>query len=566
MLRKLAGAVVLLTFPLAVAAAERVLQFHSQIRIEKSGELGVIETIQVEVEGRQIRRGILRDFPTEYRDRAGNLVRVPLEVLSVKRDGRLETFALERMANGTRIRIGDGNVMLPHGPHTYELTYRTGRQVGFFADFDEVYWNVNGNGWTFAFDKLSAEVRLPADPPQHTLKAEAFTGPAGAKGQDYVTLVGEGRAFFRTTRALNAGEGLTLVFSFPKGIVAPPSLQQKVAWFLKDNTATAAGLVGLLALVLFLYWRWTLVGRDPRAGPRFPRYEPPPGIGAAGARFVHKMAYDDKCFAAGLLGLGQRGVLTISERSGDYDIARTGKTVEWLPGEKPLLGLVPAERALHIGKTHDPAVQAARAEVEKLLILHFEPKLFSRNRGSLFAGVALAALTLAAMYGLEAPDVHLGALFAAMAVPLYCFSKWLPAYSVQGRKLEDHIEGLRQYLAVAEADDLRRMKAPPQTKEEFARLLPYAVALDVEKTWAERFAKTLGAAAVTAAVADYYSTDSGGGLFDRDGSRGFASSLSDLGGTISSASTPPGSSSGSSDSGGGGSSGGGGGGGGGSGW
>jgi hypothetical protein len=49
---------------------------------------------------------------------------------------------------------------------------------------------------------------------------------------------------------------------------------------------------------------------------------------------------------------------------------------------------------------------------------------------------------------------------------------------------------------VAEGDDLARMKMPPRTKEEFAKFLPYAVALGVEKTWADAFAKVLGAAAL----------------------------------------------------------------------
>jgi len=154
----------------------------------------------------------------------------------------------------------------------------------------------------------------------------------------------------------------------------------------------------------------------------------------------------------------------------------------------------------------------------------------------------------------------------AMVAILFLFKQWLPAYSVEGRKLEDAIVGLRQYLSIAEADELKRYKAPPQTAEEFAKFLPYAVALDVEKTWADRFAVTLGAAAVSAAVSSYYSSDRGGGLFDRDGIHGFTSSLSGLGDTVSSAATAPGSSSGSSSGGGGGSSGGGGGGGGGSGW
>lgn len=123
---------------------------------------------------------------------------------------------------------------------------------------------------------------------------------------------------------------------------------------------------------------------------------------------------------------------------------------------------------------------------------------------------------------------------------------------------------MRQYLSVAEAEDLKRMKAPPQTPQEFARHLPYAVALGVEAAWAQRFATLLGASAIAAAVTDYYSSDRGA-----DGVRDLGGTSDSLGSAISSAATPPGSSSGFSDSGGSsdsGSSGGGGGGGGGSGW
>jgi uncharacterized membrane protein len=168
------------------------------------------------------------------------------------------------------------------------------------------------------------------------------------------------------------------------------------------------------------------------------------------------------------------------------------------------------------------------------------------------------------MLVLEAPPPATAAAVAAMLLMLFLFKRWLPAYSVTGRKLQDHIEGLRQYLSVAEAEDLARLKAPPQTAQEFAKFLPYAVALDVEKTWADRFAATLGAAAVTAAVADWYWSDSG---HDGGFGSGIGSLSSGLADTVSAASTAPGSSSGSSSGGGGGgSSGGGGGGGGGSGW
>jgi hypothetical protein len=140
-------------------------------------------------------------------------------------------------------------------------------------------------------------------------------------------------------------------------------------------------------------------------------------------------------------------------------------------------------------------------------------------------------------------------------------ARLLPAYSVQGRRLKDEIEGLRLYLGVAEGDNLARMQAPRLTPEEFARQLPYALALDVEKTWADRLAAALGAAAVAQAVSSYYhGTDFGSGSF---GIGDFSDGLSAMSSTVSAAASPPGSSSG---SGGGGSSGGGGGGGGGSGW
>ena len=99
------------------------------------------------------------------------------------------------------------------------------------------------------------------------------------------------------------------------------------------------------------------------------------------------------------------------------------------------------------------------------------------------------------MTKLDTPVPVLFAIAALMLVELVLFKFLLPAYSVAGRRIQDHIEGLRYYLGVAEQDDLRRLKAPEQTPEEFAKFLPYALALGVEKTWADRFAAALGAAA-----------------------------------------------------------------------
>jgi len=555
-------------------AQERVLSFTSNIQVDPKGQLTVIEYIGVQVEGRQIKRGILRDFPTDYQDRFGRKVTVPFDVLSVKRNGQAETYSLQRQKNGVSVRIGNANVMLPHGRHDYEIAYRTRHQIGFFADHDELYWNVNGNGWTFAMDQVVANVSLNANVLADQIKVEAYTGPFGAKGRDYTAQEMNGGASFRTTRRLEAGEGLTIVLMFPKGFIAPPTLREKLDRWLDDNVGEAVGAAGLLVFLAFLYWRWTAVGRDPRAGPLFPRYEAPTGIGPAGARYLDKMACDNRCFAAALLGLGQRGYLRIREDRGTYELERTGKAMDWLPGEAAVAVLAPAQGVRGIGATYDPAVEQARAGLEMGLKKHFDEKLFSLNRGAIAVAVLIGSATLASMHFLQAALAVILAAVAVMLAALVAAWKLLPAYTVEGRRLDDEIEGLRQYLSVAEKDELMRHKRPPRTKEEFARLLPYAVALEVEKTWADAFAKVLGASALAAATSDYYASSSSSDTSSMFGSSsGFTDSLESMGRTISAASTPPASSSGSSGSGGGGSSGGGGGssgggggGGGGSGW
>jgi len=547
------------------AAQERVLEYHSDIRIGAGGDLHVTERIVVQAEGQRIQRGIFRDFPTDYRDRVGARVRVPFEVLAVSRNGATEPWTLQKLSNGARVRIGSANRMLPRGRHEYEIAYRTARQLGFFGKHDELYWNVNGNGWVFSMDRISAQVKLPEAVPADRIRVEAYTGAQGARGRDYEATALEGGAAFSTTRALRANEGLTIVVEFPKGIVREPTFLQRLRWWFGDNTPVLAGVGGFLLLLAFLWWRWHLVGRDPRAGPAFPRYEAPKGMGPAEVRLIDRMQYDAKCFAAGLLGLGARGFLRIRESGGSYELERTGQDVDWLPGEKTLAGLMrgPGKPTL-IGKSHNPAVQITLETHKRELAARYEEKSFSRNRGSHGVGVGIAIATIVVMMMQEAPVSAIFAIGILMFILLVVFARLLPAYSVEGRKLQDHIQGLRQYLGVAEKDDLARMKAPPQTAEEFAKFLPYAVALGVEETWADRFTATLGLAAVTAAVAGYYSSTSGAGMF---GGGGIGASVGGIADTVSSAATPPGSSSGgSSGGGGGGGSGGGGGGGGGGGW
>jgi uncharacterized membrane protein YgcG len=553
----------LLVAAAAAAARERIVDFAADIVIDAGGGLTVTETIVVQAEGQSIRRGILRDFPTRYRDRAGNQVSVPFDVRAVSRDGAAERFAVEDLANGVRLRIGNPDVLLPHGEHTYTITYRTARQLGFFDGHDELYWNVTGNGWSFAIDHASARVALPRPVAASQLAAEGYTGPQGARGADYAARLVDGGAEYETTRALAPREGLTIVLAFPKGVVSAPSVLARTRWFAQDNVGAGVALAGLLLVWGFLYRRWDRVGRDPRPGPIFPRYEPPRDMSPAAVRFVDRMGADGRVFAAALLGLGARGYLTIDQQEKDFVVSRTGRQVAFGAGEKAMAEKLFADGDVRrIERKYDASVHAAQKALHEALERAYEGELFRRNRTPLvLAGAASAGIVVAAAK-LDAALLVLIGAGVLLALALLAAAYLLPAYSVRGRRLKDEIEGLRLYLGVAEGDDLARLQTPRLTPQEFARQLPYALALDVEKTWADRFAALLGAAAVAQAVSSYYH-GAGFDLGSASGIGAFSDGLDAMSSTVSAASSPPGSSSG---SGGGGSSGGGGGGGGGSGW
>ena len=108
----------LVLMPLGAAqAGERILYFQSDLQVSADGSMEVVETIRVKAEGRQIKRGIYRDFPTVYRDRFNNRVKVRFDVLSVRRDGKPEAHHSQRISNGVRLYIGSKNRFLPEGEY-----------------------------------------------------------------------------------------------------------------------------------------------------------------------------------------------------------------------------------------------------------------------------------------------------------------------------------------------------------------------------------------------------------------------------------------------------------------
>ncbi len=400
-------------------ADERVLAYHSDININADGSMTVAEHIRVNVEGVNIHRGIYRDFPTDYRDRFKNRLKIGFEVLGVTRDGQTEDWHTERRDNGIRVYAGNKNRMLSHGVHEYVIRYRTTRQLGFFTDHDELYWNVTGTGWAFPIDQASASVHLPQNVPAGELEASGYTGGTGSKAKNLETRILPDGASYKTTQPLDPHQNLSVVLEFPKGIIAEPDMVQKTTWLLKDNRNLLLGLLGLLVLWLYYGWAWSKVGRDPAAGPLVARYEPPDGDSAAALRYVREMGYDNTCFTAGVLDLAAQGKLSIEQDDDDVytlrqtaDAGNTGLTPD---NRKLLQQLFASGPSLVLKNTNHVEVSAARTAHKKALALHYEKKYFLTNSARLWPGVILSVI----MLGLLMIGANPGAWFMLLWLSLW---------------------------------------------------------------------------------------------------------------------------------------------------
>ncbi|MGQ0660878.1 DUF2207 domain-containing protein [Sphingosinicella sp.] len=619
-----------------LAGGERILSYASDITVNADASLDVVETIRVRAEGMRINHGIYRDFPTRY-ERAGRTIRVGFDVQGVTRDGQSEPYATERIDNGVRVRIGDANIIVPPGEHTYVLRYRTTRQLGFFDSYDELYWNVTGNGWIFPIDRVQARIRLP-QAVQFGNRA-IYTGAQGSTATNgEVASEQPGDISFRSTAGLGSYEGFTIAVAWPKRVVQAPPPTASEQWLSEDGPLGAA-IAALAGLCWFFYYAWKRAGRGPIPGTVVPLFEPPEGMSAAEVRYVKRMGFDNRCFAAAIVESGVRGKVRLVEGEKGWfsgskmSIERTGDPADMPTAERGMLNaLFVGGDSIEMDRANHATFRAAQSALQSdydarhkgnlfLANLHWSIVGFmllpaamlaigaaivavdpyARRSDSLIPlfGVGLVLLAIWLVYkarqvatsgwkwlfGAGAAAVLVAAGFVLMmtfallegvdgmgwmfapllALPLVISAFWwMGAPTKRGRAVMDRIAGFEQYLSITEEERFEALHPPEKTPELFERYLPYAIALDVENSWASRFAGVLAAAAADPSRQGGHISWYSGSSSPWTNVNGFTAAVgATLASSVASASTAPGSSSG---SGGGGFSGGGGGGGGGGGW
>ena len=385
------------------AQTERIRLFDSYITVNADGSMVVRETIEVEAAGREIRHGIYRDFPTSYHDQLGNHYRVGFQIVAVERGGRPEPYHLGKIDKGVRIYFGDARFTLSPGIYSYIFTYVTNRQLGFFADHDELYWNVTGNGWRFPIDVATATVVLPETLRSADIGLTGYTGFRGERGRSLTwNRDGQNNPQFRAEE-LSPGQGLTIVLSWPKGLILAPSMLQRLNWFVSDNLAVAVGLGGLALILLYYVVVWSMVGRDPEHRSIVPLYEPPDNISPAAMRYLERMDFDNQAFTASIIDLAAKGYLTIDrDASLTYRLIRKPNFMEadkaLSPDERLLAKMLFEDGATaSLDRQNYALLHRARKALQLSLRTSMEKIDFVTNSQYMWPGVLLTLVTVGAV-------------------------------------------------------------------------------------------------------------------------------------------------------------------------
>lgn len=528
-----------------VSADERILAFHSEVEVIKDGSLIVTETIRVRAENRQIKRGIYRDLPTIYmHPKYGHLgvnQTTPIDILSVYRNGKTEPWFKQQLDNGFRIYIGQKERFISRGVHEFIIKYRAQRQALREANFGKVHWNVTGQGWSFPIDKVTALFTYPNNlsPSFYT----ATTGDTGSQDSNATLQTNaRGQLVVETTWGLGPHQGLTVYSEFDKHTLVKPSFWQ--ANLLTDNWKLFASLLLLLIMPIYYFKAWDKVGRDPAKGVVVADYHPVRNLSPAAHRAAVTNKTDEKSFAAAVLNMAVKGYLTIEQESKKVFTLRKLSTKQGQPlasGEQIIFnGLFKGTTQVTLGEEYHPEVALAKTRFASHLKQEYSDALYLNNKSYTWLGLAIGIAALV-LLGLHTSNVGvgLGQLFPILifafialgftqstrAIPFFLIgaifmgasgikeivgsvNNWpllvasvmvgaifalfyylLKAPTPFGQKLLDEIEGFRLYLSTAEQNRLDILHPPEKTPQLFEKLLPYALALDVENQWSEQFAK-----------------------------------------------------------------------------
>ncbi len=481
--------------------------FHSEIAVDTDGSITVEETLEVNFHHQ--RHGIFREIPYKYRDASGDMIRTPLEVISVKdKSGKSWEYRVRHEGNVVNIRIGDADLYV-EGYQVYIIKYRVERVLLFLKDHDELYWNVTGNYWDASIKKASCNITLMTDKEIDNPRTACYSGKYGDTRANCTTTLNDRGAAFECLISLAAGEGFTVAYGWDKNIVAAPSDFENFLYTinLRENWIFIFPFISLFSMI----WLYFKRGRDPRVQEAIVVQYNPPKYGekeltAAEVGTMIDESMDPRDITGTLIGLAVKGYIKLVEEKSegflpifsslDYRLLKLKESdTELNSYERFLLESVfPGSiKEIMLSGLKNKFYKYIPGLNERLFDSMKEKKYMAVKPGTVIAkyiGLAFIILIAGIMISVAAfQDFAAKGIAATILTAIWpaLFAKAMPVKTRDGARIRMQALGFREFMMKADKDRLERMG-----KDIFYKYMPYAIALDVVDHWAEAFEGIFG--------------------------------------------------------------------------
>lgn len=479
--------------------------------------------------------------------------------------------------NGIQLRIGDPERTLSSGSYTYEVTHHSFMQIGHIEEevpvesateiteggvkdpsalekkdakkaaapiqkrrYEQLYWNAIGVGNQLPVIESSVVVHLPKAVPKESIQAEAYTGKLGSKHQESSVSIDDGVVRIQSTVPLQPKEGLTVVVAFPWGTVHHATWWEKIWWFATHNIPILLIILAVLFSIGWYIYAYRAVRKSENVGTIIPLFYPPKGVSAAGARYIVKCQHDARQFAAEIIDMAIKGLVTISTETGWFGVRQYVLTknpdavIERAePLHKTLFGLLFAEGdRITMDKSEAEAIRKIHTVHRNSTERTYGKYLQSNAHYSVVPAIFMGSVASLLFFFVAFDTFILMVMFFIFIVVGGTFL--LRGRTYEGAHLHNDIKGFLMFLRATETERFNVMGTPPdRTPELYEKYLPYAVALDAEKQWTRQFASVF--AALAAAQTPYTPLWIVGGDFRGFDAGSFATQFSN---TITSATIP----------------------------
>ena len=381
---------------------EEILNYDIEIHVNEDASMEVKEKITVNAQGKEIKHGIYRDFPTQYKN---NLV--IFKVNRVTLDDENVSYSTKNIDKGVRIQIGSSADNVSYGYHTYEIDYTTEKQLFFENKYNELYWNLIGSGWSFDIEKCSAKIYFPEGTEIFEDDIKTYVGKYGNSNESedvhYYVDEGNSAVYFNVNKNIPANNAFTVVVRVKKGTIVEPTFFQKVKWFVDDNVMYLVIFIGMICLGIWQFFTWRKYGKDPEKNIIIPKYYPPDGKSVGDVKYIDTMGKSNRILGAIILNLATKGYFKFSktdDKNPDLIIEKTyEKNIDdpkenISPVEREVYMSINRKEVLRSSDTLYKKVQRLEKEIDNDLSQKYKNKLFFRNTNISIASIVISVIVI----------------------------------------------------------------------------------------------------------------------------------------------------------------------------